>query len=154
MDKSFWARRRVLAEGGINCGECRCAARLSPGSANPCASRSVVTRCVRYGFPLYFFARTQLSGDVGSRFRASGVLCARSRWSREQGMAICSECGADIDVDEFDVDRGDQLSCSECGANLVVFGLSPITLELADEEAAGDLDEPADEDEDRAGDGD
>mgnify|MGYP003920650459 FL=1 len=85
-----------------------------------------------------------------------GVLCARSRWSREQGMAICSECGADIDVDEFDVDRGDQLSCSECGANLVVFGLSPLTLELADEEAAGDLDEPADEgeDEDRDGDGD
>ena len=49
-------------------------------------------------------------------------------------MAICSECGADIDVDEFDVDRGDQLSCSECGANLVVFGLSPITLELAEPE--------------------
>lgn len=69
-------------------------------------------------------------------------------------MAICSECGADIDVDEFDVDRGDQLSCSECGANLVVFGLSPITLGLADEEAAGDLDEPADEGEDRDGDGD
>ena len=69
-------------------------------------------------------------------------------------MAICSECGADIDVDEFDVDRGDQLSCSECGANLVVFGLSPITLELADEEAAGDLDEPADEGEDEESDGD
>ena len=84
---------------------------------------------------------------------------ARFRWSREQGMAICSECGADIDIDEFDVDRGDQLSCAECGANLVVFGLSPITLELADEESAGDpgdLDEPADEgeDEDRDGDGD
>jgi len=59
-------------------------------------------------------------------------------------MAICSECGADIDVDEFDVDRGDQLSCSECGANLVVFGVSPITLELADEESAGNLDEPSD----------
>ncbi len=59
-------------------------------------------------------------------------------------MAICSECGADIDVDEFDVDRGDQLSCAECGANVVVFGLSPITLELADEESAGNLDEPSD----------
>ena len=59
-------------------------------------------------------------------------------------MAICSECGADIDVDEFDVDRGDQLSCSECGANLAVFGVSPITLELADEESAGNLDEPSD----------
>ena len=66
-------------------------------------------------------------------------------------MAICSECGADIDVDEFDVDRGDQLSCFECGASLVVFGLAPITLAPVDEESAGDLDEPADED--RDGDG-
>ena len=70
-------------------------------------------------------------------------------------MAICSECGADVDVDEFDVDCGDQLRCSECGASLVVFGLSPITLELADEESAGDLgdlDEPADGDRDDDGD--
>lgn len=70
-------------------------------------------------------------------------------------MAICSECEADIDVDEFDVDRGDQLSCSECGASLVVSGLSPIMLALADEESAGDvgdLDEPANEDRDDVGD--
>ena len=67
-------------------------------------------------------------------------------------MAICSECGGDFDVDEFDVDRGDQLSCPECGANLVVFGLSPITLELADEESAGDLDEPPHGDENGDGD--
>ena len=61
-------------------------------------------------------------------------------------MATCSECGADVDVDEFDVDRGDQLSCLECGANLVVFGLSPITLELSDEESAN-RDDAADGDE-------
>ncbi len=104
------------------------------------SSRVAVAPCSRYNPPL-----PHPSGDVGSRSRASGG--ARSRWSREQGMAICSECGVDIDVDESDVDRGDQLSCLECGANLVVFGLSPITLELADEESAGDLDEPADGDE-------
>ncbi|MCH7750428.1 MAG: hypothetical protein E2P06_13340 [Acidobacteria bacterium] len=63
-------------------------------------------------------------------------------------MAICSECEADIDVDEFDVDRGDQLSCSECGATLVVSGLSPIVLQLVDVESVGDVDEPADEDSD------
>lgn len=68
------------------------------------------------------------------------------RWSGELGMATCSECGADVDVDEFDVDRGDQLSCLECGANLVVFGLSPITLELSDEESAN-RDDAADGDE-------
>ena len=61
-------------------------------------------------------------------------------------MAICSECEADIDVDEFDVDRGDQLSCSECGASLVVFGVSPIVLQLGDTESASDVDGPEDED--------
>ncbi len=58
-------------------------------------------------------------------------------------MATCCDCGADIDVDEFDVDRGDQVSCVECGANLVVFGLSPITLQQADAES-GDGDHAAD----------
>ena len=77
-----------------------------------------------------------------------GVVGARAHGSREQGMAICSECAADIDVDEFDVDRGDQLSCSECGANLVVLELSPIVLELVDAESVGDVDELADENED------
>jgi hypothetical protein len=51
-------------------------------------------------------------------------------------MATCSEC---------EVDVGDRLSCSECGANLVVSGLSPLQLELADEESAGDVAKPADE---------
>ena len=62
------------------------------------------------------------------------------------GMATCSDCGTAIDVDEFDVDSGDTLSCSECGANLVVSGLSPITLHLADEGSADDRDEPSDAD--------
>jgi|TARA_Y100000031_G_scaffold124228_1_gene139906 alpha-aminoadipate carrier protein LysW len=61
-------------------------------------------------------------------------------------MAICSECEAEVDVDEFDVDRGDQLSCIECGATLVVSELSPLVLALADDEAAGDFEEPADGD--------
>ena len=54
-------------------------------------------------------------------------------------MASCPECDADIEVDEFDVDNGDQLSCPECGSNLEVTGLSPIELDLApeDERAAG-----------------
>ena len=63
-------------------------------------------------------------------------------------MAICSQCVADLDVDEFDVERGDQLSCSECGAALVVSALSPVVLELVDEESVGDLGEPGDEDAD------
>ena len=40
-------------------------------------------------------------------------------------MAICPECEADIDVDEFDVDKGDQISCPECGTNLEVIAVAP-----------------------------
>lgn len=39
-----------------------------------------------------------------------------------------------MDVDEFDVDRGDRLSCPECGANLEVVGVSPVELELSSDE--------------------
>jgi alpha-aminoadipate carrier protein LysW len=58
-------------------------------------------------------------------------------------MASCPECDADIEVDEFDVDKGDQLSCPECGSNLEVTGVSPIELDLAPE----DDDEDEEEDE-------
>jgi alpha-aminoadipate carrier protein LysW len=62
-------------------------------------------------------------------------------------MATCPECDAEIEVDEFDVDKGDQLSCPECGSNLEVTGLSPIELDLApDEEDEDDLDDEDDED--------
>ena len=75
-------------------------------------------------------------------------------------MAICPECDAEIEVDEFDVDKGDQLSCPECGSNLEVTGLSPIEFDLApdddeDEDLEDDVDdEDEDEDEDEEGDGD
>ena len=73
-------------------------------------------------------------------------------------MATCPECDADIEVDEFDIDKGDQLSCPECGSNLEVTGLSPIELDLApeddeeeenldDDEEGGDDDEDEEEDE-------
>jgi alpha-aminoadipate/glutamate carrier protein LysW len=63
--------------------------------------------------------------------------------------AICPECDSPIDVDEFDVDIGDELTCSECGSLLRVSSDSPLEFELADED--DDLDdedeETADEDE-------
>jgi alpha-aminoadipate carrier protein LysW len=66
-------------------------------------------------------------------------------------MAICPECDAEIEVDEFDVDKGDQLSCPECGSNLEVTSVSPIELDLApddEDEDDDDLDEDdLDEDE-------
>ena len=49
-------------------------------------------------------------------------------------MATCPECDAEIEVDEFDVDKGDQLSCPECGSNLEVVGMAPLELDLAPED--------------------
>ena len=70
-------------------------------------------------------------------------------------MATCPECDAEIELDEFDVDKGDQLSCPECGSNLEVTGLSPLELDLVPEddeedeeledEDADDLEEDEDE---------
>ena len=67
-------------------------------------------------------------------------------------MATCPECDADIEVDEFDVDKGDIISCPECGTGLEVINLSPIELDLApdeedEDEGEDELDEDA-EDED------
>jgi alpha-aminoadipate carrier protein LysW len=57
--------------------------------------------------------------------------------------ATCPECESDIDIDEADVDIGDELSCSECGALLSVATIAPLELDLADDD-----DDDEDEDED------
>ena len=62
--------------------------------------------------------------------------------------AICPECDSPIDVDEFDVDIGDELTCSECGSFLRVASDSPLEFELADE---GELDEEEEEKEEKDG---
>lgn len=58
--------------------------------------------------------------------------------SPRRPMPICCKCDADIDVDEFDIERGDELSCSECGANLLVSAVSPVEFEPAEPEADDD----------------
>ena len=63
-------------------------------------------------------------------------------------MAICPACEAEIEVDEFDVDKGDQLSCPECGETLEVITLSPLELVLVSDEDVEEeevLDDEADE---------
>ena len=67
-------------------------------------------------------------------------------------MAICPECDAEIEVDEFDVDKGDELSCPECGSNLEVTGLSPLELERAPDEEDEDEDETDQDDEEEVDD--
>jgi len=66
-------------------------------------------------------------------------------------MATCPECDAEIEVDEFDVDKGDQLSCPECGSNLEVVGLSPIELDIAPDEDDEDEDDDDDLEDDEEG---
>ena len=61
--------------------------------------------------------------------------------------ANCPECDSEIDVDEMDVEVGDELSCSECGALIRVASDSPIELELADDDDEDDDDEDDDEEE-------
>ena len=62
-------------------------------------------------------------------------------------VAVCVECESDIDVDEFDVDRDDLLSCADCGANLRVVGLAPVVL-ARDAEAEPSEDDGDDGDDD------
>jgi alpha-aminoadipate/glutamate carrier protein LysW len=67
--------------------------------------------------------------------------------------AICPECDSAIDVDEMDVDIGDELTCLECGSLLRVASDSPLEFEVADEDDLDDDDEEdaEEEDDERAG---
>jgi alpha-aminoadipate carrier protein LysW len=62
--------------------------------------------------------------------------------------ATCPECDSDIDIDETDVDIGDELSCSECGALLSVATIAPLELELTDDDDEDDDLDDEEEDED------
>ncbi|HET7618072.1 MAG TPA: hypothetical protein VFK20_06140 [Vicinamibacterales bacterium] len=90
--------------------------------------------------------------DVRARCRAYQVLVIIRTGSRlrreERVMATCPECDAEIEVDEFDVDKGDLISCPECGSNLEVTSVSPVELELVDDEDDEDEDEVGDEEDD------
>ena len=49
-------------------------------------------------------------------------------------MVNCPLCDAEIDVEEEDLDEGDQISCDECGATLNVSSVDPLELESNDED--------------------
>jgi alpha-aminoadipate carrier protein LysW len=95
-----------------------------------------------------------LPARAGSRYNPDSVLPGVFH------MATCPECDAELDIDEFDVDKGDVISCPECGSNLEVTGLAPLEIEVIEEdddeddleeadEEEGDEDEDEDEEEDR-----
>ena len=65
-------------------------------------------------------------------------------------MASCPECEFEIDIDEYDVDKGDTLECDNCGVTLEVVGLNPIELDVVaddEDEEEKDLDEDEEEEE-------
>ena len=47
---------------------------------------------------------------------------------------ICPACEAEIELDEIDVDPGETIGCPECGMTLSVVRVSPIELDIANEE--------------------
>ena len=49
-------------------------------------------------------------------------------------LSICPACETEIEIDDLDVDRGDKIGCTECGVTLSVLRVSPIELDIADEE--------------------
>lgn len=46
--------------------------------------------------------------------------------------STCPECQEEVYVDA-DAEQGTEIACDECGSKLVVVGLDPIELDLADE---------------------
>jgi len=66
-------------------------------------------------------------------------------------MALCPECEFEIDIDEYDVDRGDTLDCDNCGVTLEIIGLNPIEFEAAsDDDEEEDEEKEVDSDEEEA----
>ena len=49
-------------------------------------------------------------------------------------MAVCPECEAHVEMDEYDIDKGEIISCPECGVELEVLGLAPLELAAAPQE--------------------
>jgi alpha-aminoadipate carrier protein LysW len=61
-------------------------------------------------------------------------------------MVNCPVCDAVMDVEEDELDEGDEFTCEECGAEVAVVGTDPLEIEpLSD---ADDDDDDEDDDED------
>lgn len=68
-------------------------------------------------------------------------------------MVNCPLCDAALDIDEEELDEGDELTCEECGEMIRVSSKDPLELEGVDDDDDDDDDEDEDEDEDDYEDG-
>ena len=66
-------------------------------------------------------------------------------------MVNCPVCDAVMDVEEDELDEGDEFTCDECGAEVAVVSTEPLEIEplsdVDDEDEDEDEDEDLDEDE-------
>ena len=63
-------------------------------------------------------------------------------------MVNCPVCDAVMDVEEDELDEGDEFTCEECGAEVAVTGTDPLEIEpVADAEEEDDDEEDLDDDE-------
>jgi lysine biosynthesis protein LysW len=66
-------------------------------------------------------------------------------------MVNCPLCDAVMDVEEDEIDEGDEFTCEECGAELTVTGTDPLEIEpLAEDEEDEDEEDDDLDDEDEA----
>ena len=64
-------------------------------------------------------------------------------------MVNCPVCDGVLDIEEDELDEGDEFTCDECGAELAVTGTDPLEIEpVSDEDDDEDEDDDLDEDED------
>jgi alpha-aminoadipate carrier protein LysW len=64
-------------------------------------------------------------------------------------MATCPSCEApDLEVDEYELEEGEIITCPECGTSLEVTGLSPVEFDVVSDDDDDDDEDEDDDDED------
>jgi alpha-aminoadipate/glutamate carrier protein LysW len=64
-------------------------------------------------------------------------------------MATCPSCEApDLEVDEYELEEGEIITCPECGTSLEVTGLSPVEFDVVSDDDDDDDEDEEDDDED------
>jgi alpha-aminoadipate/glutamate carrier protein LysW len=64
-------------------------------------------------------------------------------------MATCPSCEApDLEVDEYELEEGEIITCPECGSSLEVTGLAPVEFDVVSDDDDEDDDDEEEDDED------